>query len=61
MRLREGKSIGGRRRRQFHREVPESAVVTCRYAGLRREISPAWRRNREKEKGGKGEERESFL
>jgi hypothetical protein len=61
VRLRERKSIGGRRRRRFHQEVPESAVVTCRYAGLRQEILPTWQRNREKEKGGKGEERESFL
>jgi hypothetical protein len=40
---------------------PESAGDVCREAELRRAISPAWRRNLEREKGGRGEEREAFL
>jgi hypothetical protein len=59
--LRERKRIGGRRRRRFHREVPESAVVTCRYAGLRREISESSLRFERRSKRGEGEEVEAFL
>jgi hypothetical protein len=60
VRLRERERIGGRRRRRFHREVPESAVVTCRYAGLRREISESLLRLGRRSKRGEGEEVEAF-
>jgi hypothetical protein len=58
--LRERKRIGGRRRWWFHREVPESAVVTCRYAGLRREILESLLRLERRSKRGEGEEVEAF-
>jgi hypothetical protein len=39
----------------------KSCGYACSYVGLRQEIAPAWRRIREREKGGRGEGAEAFL